>query len=165
MTEKNFSLDEFHHSIYLLSQLSEVYYYIASGDGLCRWFMGKAEYTDPSGNRINAADTARKDDTFHWLWLNKDLSIKGRVLEAINNELFSFTFGQSFEVEISLKEQNGRVLLTLHQKYSARAEKNDFAHINCCACWIFFLTNLKSVLEHGIDLRETLIDDESLVNR
>ncbi len=48
---------------------------------------------------------------------------------------------------------------------AAGAEKNDFAHINSCTCLVFFLANLKSVLEHGIDLRETLIDDESLVNR
>lgn len=165
MTENNFSLSEFHHSIYLHSHMSEVYYYIASGDGICRWFMGKAEYMDSDGNILNAADSARKEDTFNWHWLKKDLNIKGRVLEAINNELFSFTFGPAFEVTITLKEHGGRTLLTLHQKYSAGAEKNDFAHINCCTCWVFFLTNLKSVLEHGIDLRETLIDDESLVNR
>lgn len=165
MTGNNFNLTEFHHSIFLQSQLNEVYYFIASADGICRWFMGKAIYTDPKGNAINTADAALKNDTFYWQWLAKELNINGRVIEAKENELFSFTFGQSFEVTISLKEQNGRVLLTLHQKYSAGTERNDFAHINCCTCWVFFLTNLKSVLEHGIDLRETLIDDESLVNR
>lgn len=164
MTGNNFNLSEFHHSIYLHSHLSEVYHYVASADGICRWFMGKAEYIDSDGNILNAADSARKDDTFRWHWLNKDLSIKGRILEAKNNELFSFTFGTSFEVTFTLRKHNGRVLLTLHQKYAAGSGKNDFAHINCCTCWVFFLTNLKSVLEHGIDLRETLIDDESLVN-
>lgn len=165
MTENNFNLSEFHHSIYLHSHLSEVYYYISSADGICKWFMGKAEYTDTDGNTLNAADTARKSDAFIWHWLEKDLSIKGRVLEARNDELFSFTFGPAFEVTITVKEHEGRTLLTLHQKYADGAAKNDFAHINCCTCWVFFLTNLKSVLEHGIDLRETLIDDESLVNR
>ncbi|HMQ78227.1 MAG TPA: hypothetical protein PKE39_05495 [Ignavibacteria bacterium] len=165
MTEDNFNLSEFHHSIYLRSHLSEVYYYIASADGICKWFMGKAVYTDYAGNTLNPADTACRGDTFSWHWLNKDLSVSGKVLKTISDELFSFTFGNLFEITISIKEDNGRSLLNLHQKYTAGAEKNDFAHINCCVCWVFFLTNLKSVLEHGIDLRETLIDDESLVNR
>jgi hypothetical protein len=165
MTENNFNFSEFHHSIYLRSHLSEVYYYIASADGICKWFLGKAEYTDTDGNTLNAADTARKGDAFLWHWLAKDLSINGCVLEAKNDELFSFTFGQAFEISIAVKVHEGRTLLTLHQKYADGAAKNDFAHINCCTCWAFFLTNLKSVLEHGIDLRETLIDNESLVNR
>ena len=29
-----------------------------------------------------------------------------------------------------------------------------FGHLNCRSCWIFFLTNLKSVLESGPDLRD-----------
>ena len=165
MTENSFNLAEFRHSIYLHSHLSEVYYYIASSDGICRWFMGQAEYTDPDGNVLNSAVPAHKDDSFRWQWLAKDLHISGSVIDAIENELFTFTFGRSFEVTITIKEDNGRTLLTLHQKYTKGAGKNDFAHINCCTCWVFFLTNLKSVLEHGIDLRETLIDDESLVNR
>lgn len=165
MTENNFNLAEFRHSIYLHSLKGEVYYYIATGDGICRWFMGQAEYIDSNGNILNAAVPARKDDTFRWQWLAKDLNISGHVIESAENELFSFTFGKLFEVSITIKEVEGRTLLTLHQKYATGAEKNDFAHINCCTCWVFFLTNLKSVLEHGIDLRETLIDDESLVNR
>lgn len=119
MTGNNFNLSEFHHSIYLHSHLSEVYHYVASADGICRWFMGKAEYIDSDGNILNAADSARKEDTFNWHWLKKDLNINGRVIEAINNEVFSFTFGQLFEVTITIKEDKERTLLTLHQKYSA----------------------------------------------
>ncbi|MHC4505510.1 MAG: hypothetical protein ACYTFI_19570 [Planctomycetota bacterium] len=29
-----------------------------------------------------------------------------------------------------------------------------FGHLNCRSCWIFFLTNLKSVLDGGRDLRD-----------
>ncbi len=28
------------------------------------------------------------------------------------------------------------------------------SHLNCRSCWVFFLTNLKSVLENKYDLRE-----------
>ncbi len=165
MTEKNFNNESFFHSIYLNAPINEVYKLIASSGGLQKWFMGKADYTDSSGNIRPSEHTAQKDDTFSWHWLEKDLSINGKVLEASTNEKFSFTFGTTFEVTISVKEDNWRTLLTLTQNYAKDAMKNDFAHINCCTCWVFFLTNLKSVIEHGNDLRETLADDESLVNR
>ncbi|MEO8514553.1 MAG: SRPBCC domain-containing protein [Ignavibacteria bacterium] len=165
MTEKNFNNESFFHSIYLNAPLSVVYKIIASPGGIEKWFMGKAVYTDISGKVRQTDAAAQKGDTFSWHWLEKDLSITGKVLEADINENFSFTFGPTFEVTISVKEDNGRTLLTLSQKYTKGAEKNDFAHLNCCTCWVFFLTNLKSVIEHGQDLRETLVNDESLVNR
>lgn len=165
MTEKNFNTSSFYHSIYLNAPIDDVYRIIASSGGLQKWFMGKAEYVDASGSVRPAEETAQKDNTFSWHWLEKDLNISGEVLESVKDEKFSFTFGSTFEVTISVKEDNGRTLLTLAQNYAKGAEKNDFAHINCCVCWVFFLTNLKSVLELGNDLRETLADDESLVNR
>jgi uncharacterized protein YndB with AHSA1/START domain len=165
MTENNFSSNGFHHSIYLNSPVDKVYKAIASAMGLQSWFIGNAVFTGVNGNVIPMENHARKDDTFKWNWLAKDLSISGKVLVAIKNEEFSFTFGSSFKVTITLKAINKRTLLTLTQKYSPGAERNDFANINCCVCWGFFLTNLKSVLEHGNDLRETLVDDESLINR
>lgn len=165
MTEKNFDSESFFHSIYLNAYVEDVYKMIASSSGICKWFMGKAEYSDASGKIRHSEHTAQKVDTFSWQWLDKDLSVNGRILEAIKNEKFSFTFGTSFEVSISVKEINGRTLLTLTQNYAKDAMKNDFVHINCCVCWTFFLTNLKSVIEHGNDLRETHVNDESLLNR
>ena len=36
----------------------------------------------------------------------------------------------------------------------ATPEGQVFGHLNCRSCWIFFLTNLSSVLDHGKDLRD-----------
>lgn len=165
MTENNFNLSEFHHSIYLKCTAEEAYRFAASADGLCKWFMGSAVYSDTNGNNKAKNETAQSGDTFSWQWLKKDLKIDGKVIDAVKNEKFSFTFGNSFIVTISIKQLKGRILFTLHQAYNKDAEQNDFAHINCCVCWTFFMTNLKSVVEHGNDLRETLEDDESLLNR
>lgn len=165
MNENNFSLAEFHHSIYLDAAVDTVYNTIASGTGICKWFMGTAVYQDKKSNERSQNENAQKGDTFRWHWLEKDLSITGTVLEAIVNKNFFFTFGSLFQVSITLSEHNGRVKLTLMQHYSPGAEHNDFAHINCCNCWVFFLTNLKSVIEHNTDLRETLETDETLINR
>ena len=165
MTEKNFSYDSFYHSVYLNSPPEDVYKITATSRGLCKWFMGQAVYTTRSGNLKAPEETAQKGDTFSWQWLEKDLSITGKVLDAVPNEKFAFTFGPSFEVVITMEEKKGRTLLTLTQTYAKGAAHNDFAHLNCCVCWGFFLTNLKSVIEYGNDLRETLDHDESLINR
>ena len=165
MNENNFNLTEFHHSIYIDSSVDTVYNAVASARGICKWFMGSAVYTDIAGNERESSLNAGIGDTFHWHWLEKDLSITGTILDAVENEKFSFTFGVLFEVTVTLIEHNGRTKLTLSQCYASGSTQNDFAHINCCTCWVFFLTNLKSILEHNTDLRETLADDESLINR
>ena len=165
MTSNTFDLYEFRHSILLAIQPQDVYRYIASSRGICSWFIGEAVYMKPGGEVRGEEENSAKGDSFRWKWLGKELQMEGEVLNSIEGELFEFTFGKSFIVSISLTEQNGRTLFTLHQSYRDGAEKNDFAHINCCVCWVFFMTNLKSVAEHGIDLRETLADSDSLINR
>ena len=165
MTEKNYNSENFYHSILLKIPVKEAYWYAASAVGIEKWFIGKAVYYDTYGVERPRGGTAQKNDTFSWYWLEKDMNIKGKVIDAVLNKKFSFTFGNSFEVTITVEEFKGRTRLTLSQKYAKDADHNEFAHINCCVCWGFFLTNLKSVAEFGNDLRETLADDESLINR
>jgi uncharacterized protein YndB with AHSA1/START domain len=165
MTEHNFNKSEFHHSILLNIPVEKVYYYAATPEGICKWFLGEAIYKDSNGTRREPAVPAETGDTFIWKWLAKDLCIEGTILNTVKNEKFVFTFGKSFIITITLSVNDGRTMFTLQQEYTSGAVKNDFAFINCCVCWTFFLTNLKSAAEHGIDLRETLSHDESLVNR
>ncbi|MBE2217919.1 MAG: SRPBCC domain-containing protein [Ignavibacteria bacterium] len=165
MNRNTFDLSEFRHSILLSLSSEDVYGFIASSQGICSWFIGEAEFTQPAGRFRLPNENASAGDIFRWKWLGKNLQIEGEVLYSVEGEVFEFTFGKSFIVSVTLKEQNGRTLFTLHQSYRDGVQKDDFAHINCCVCWVFFMTNLKSVAEHGIDLRETLADDDSLVNR
>ncbi len=165
MTENNFNMERFHHSIYLDKPVNEVYKMAATAGGLSKWFMGDVKYSAPDGTERKENDLIQQGDSYKWHWLAKNLSLEGNVLEAQKNNLAAFTFGSLFTVTITLKEDKGRTLFTLTHQYAKGAAKNDFAYINCCVCWAFFITNLKSVLEHGIDLRETEIDNEALVNR
>jgi hypothetical protein len=165
MTEKNFNMNSFHHSIYLNKPVSEVYKYAATPDGFTKWFIGESEFNSRSGKRRGKDEIVSAGDNYSFRWLAKDLSVTGEVLRVTDNSSIRFTFGLSFIVDINVIEANGRTLLTLAQEYSKSAEPNDFAHINCCVCWAFFVTNLKSVIEYGNDLRETHAESEELVNR
>jgi hypothetical protein len=165
MTEKSFIKSEFYHCILLDKSVAEVFKYAATPGGLEKWFIGKAEFLSEENTLRKSAETVKQGDKYKIDWLAKDLSVRGEVLECIVNSHFRFTFGTSFIVTISVSEQGSRTLFRLKQEYAAGAVKNDFAHINCCVCWGFFVTNLKSVAEHAIDLRETESEDETLVNR
>ncbi len=165
MTEQSFNNSEFYHNILLNKSVAEVFKYAATPGGLEKWFIGKAEFISAGNTPRKSDEAVQQGDRYTIEWLAKDLSVSGEVLECIDNSHFRFTFGPSFIVTISVTEQGSRTLFRLKQEYAAGAAKNDFAHINCCVCWGFFVTNLKSVAEHGIDLRETESDDESLVNR
>ena len=157
-------MQSFRHSIYLNKPVEEVYKYVGTGNGFTKWFIGKSVYSF-GGKTRNDDEYVKKGDAFKWDWLEKDLSITGKVLEAEINNSFKFTFGKSFIVAITVKEDKGRTLFALYQEYAKETNPDDFAHINCCVCWVFFITNLKSVIEFGHDLRETSVDNEELVNR
>ena len=165
MTEDNFNKKEFSHGILLKADREKVFEYISTGSGLSKWFIGSADYfyNDKSirlGNEI-----AKRGDSYLWKWLKKDLELKGFITESDGSSEFGFTFGASFFVKIKISESAGRTKLVLRQCYQESAAENEFGFINCCVCWVFFLTNLKSVIEHGIDLRETEAESEMLVNR
>ena len=164
MTEKNFSLQSFTHSIYLNKPAGEVFDFTVKCGGFEKWFVGEASFISFEGVQRDANDYAERKDSFELKWQIKNFSTKGVVLDVQKNKLFSFTFGSLFNVTITLKNENGKTLFTLTQKYNAGAVHNDFAHINCCVCWVFFITNHKSVIENGIDLRETKADNDELVN-
>jgi len=164
MTEKNFDYNSFSHVIYINKIPDYVFRYIATASGITKWFIGKAEYFyGDSGIRLGD-DYAQKGDSFLWKWLNKDLELKGMVIECIKIKEFAFTFSPLFKVTINLAQETGRTRITLKQEYQESAVRDDFNFINCCVCWVFFLTNLKSVIEHGIDLREKDFKDEMLIN-
>lgn len=165
MTENSFNMDSFHHSIYLNKPVNEVYKYAATANGFTKWFIGEAEFISAGGKNRGKDELVSEGDKYTFKWLAKDYSVTGEVQQVSENSSIRFTFGSSFIVTITVKEDTGRTLFTLKQEYNSSAAKNDFAHINCCVCWGFFVTNLKSVIEYGNDLRETLADSEELVNR
>lgn len=164
MTEENFNWNEFTHGIYLNAPIEKVFEYIASASGITKWFIGEAKYYYKNLNIRLGNELSKKGDSFLWKWLNKNLELKGLITESIENKIFQFTFSPLYLVTISIVQDGNRVKLTLLQEYQEGAEKNEFNFLNCCTCWVFFLTNLKSVVENGVDLREREVNDDIIIN-
>ncbi len=158
-------MEAFTHAIYINAACEKVFSYIATSSGISKWFMGNASYYYGNSSIRLGEAVAEKGDSYLWKWKNKEHELKGIVTASEKDKCFQFTFSPLYIVTIKLSTNiSGKTLLTLSQKYQESAVKDDFNYINCCACWVFFLTNLKSVIEHGIDLRETNEDDGILVN-
>jgi uncharacterized protein YndB with AHSA1/START domain len=128
--------------------------WLTSG-GLSSWFLKTAEYFSDD-QKIDATVLACGSDSFRWVWAD-DSEELGRVLEIEFPHRFRFTwYGERGWVEIRLSEVDGRTAVELEQFVDQAEEKDRIeCYISCTSGWSFFLANLKSVLEGGLDLRET----------
>lgn len=165
MTPEYFTWKEFTHAILLNASTDEVFDFVGTSNGLCKWFLGDAVFTN-DGGKVNGGLIPEAGDYYHWKWLAKTHEVAGKVIATDPGHKVKYTFGAAYFVTFTITaEEKGLTRLTLRQQCNEDVEFNEFNYINCCIAWTFFLTNLKSVMEQGIDLRETRITSEMLVNQ
>lgn len=151
----HFDWNKLSRTIYLNEDFSRVYQMIGTPAGLTEWFLGRTEFTNGNGYTRLPNELVQTGDEYLWEWLAVELELKGKMEEVDGKSMVRFTFGKAGVVTISLTRKNERTRLELSQVGHPDQEYDRKAQANCFACWTFFLTNLKSVVEHGIDLRET----------
>jgi uncharacterized protein YndB with AHSA1/START domain len=123
--------------------------------GLESFFIRQARLRSADGRLRGASEPAEAGDRYEWDWWHP-FSSSGRV-EAVDPGAgkLSFTFGKTCRVDVTLSPADGTTLLHLVQRgIPLDEESRAHVHLDCRGGWIHFLMNLKSVLEHGIDLRE-----------
>lgn len=131
------------------------------------WFLRRAQFfkTDKTERPIDSR--IKKEDTYHWHWhgWSDEIMEKGKILEIRANESLKFVFGKAGIVEVSIKEENGTTVCELTQ---SEIPIDDDAKVNyyigCGEGWTFYLTNLKSVLEGGLDLRNKKENLKGVIN-
>ena len=124
----------------------------ATSRGLCSFFLEEARLEGPAGEVRGPEEPARSGDRYAWTW-RQGGSLEGTFLR-VEEQLVAFSFG-SMQVEVRLVPVEGGTRLDLLQTDIADDERGRImGHLNCRSCWVFFLTNLLSVLHHGTDLRD-----------
>ncbi len=153
MSEYDWSRFQVH--MYFGADVETVYAAWATADGMNSFFSEQMQYTDSSGRARSATEHAHSGDGYAMRW-HHGHELNGRVIAAESPHRFAFTFGEVMTVEVSLTAENGRTHLELVQE-QIPIDEDDRArqHLNCRCCWVYYLTNLKAALEHGIDVRET----------
>ena len=128
----------------------------ATTEGIEKWFLRKAEfYTVPRRTR-EAEEFILKEDTYEWQWygFGDDANEKGRILEANGTDFIKFTFAGGSTVSVSLYSRNGVSIVELTQEnIPIENDPSKSLFVQCQVGWTFYLANLKSILEGGVDLR------------
>ena len=157
----NYDWTKFEKQVFIQASPMEVCEAWAIPDEIVTWFVGQADYTLPNGELRAGADCVQPGDTYYWRWLQGS-DIRGRILALEPGRLFQFTFGQQPDpdddivVTVRFEEtSDGDTLVTVTQENIADTpEAHVTWHMSCNLGWSFFITNLKAVMEHGVDLRE-----------
>jgi len=96
----------------------------------------------------------KKNGRVYFEWLAGD-KMEAKVISISKNKTFVFPFGnKGEEVSVTVKKDGSGSVCELRQYNMKTTPKDKWnMHRGCIQGWTFFLTNLKSYLEHDIDLR------------
>lgn len=130
------------------------------------WFLRDARFKRGDGSTREQELHIQTNDTYTWHWHGHtdEVEEKGKVIQAngINKLQFSFTKGAEVTVDIGVSLNETIIMLT--QDKMTNDEAGKLIHVDCYGGWTFYLANLKSFLEGGIDLRNKNIDLKNMVN-
>ena len=133
----------------------------ATAEGIEKWFLRKANfYTIPRRTR-EPHEFIMTEDTYEWYWhgWGDDAVEKGQILEANGTDTIKFTFSRGSIVTVYIYSRNGVSMVELTQEnIPEEADLTKNLYVQCQLGWTFYLANLKSVIEGGVDLRNKNVD-------
>lgn len=158
---ENYSWTEFSVKEYIPADLETVFNYWAISGKITQWFIKEAEYISPDGQKRKNDEIIKTGDLYTWNF-GKELTMKGKIIEVINNKFLHFTFGRKepdsdeyVQVRVHFESVNGETQIKIYENNIA---DNSFGQVNynlsCILGWSYYMTNLRSIVESGYDLRE-----------
>lgn len=149
------------------AEIRQVYDLWATPAGLESFFLRQALFTGADGAAKSKEQPIAKGDTYLWRWHGYPDSVTetGTVLETNGKDFLQFTFGKAGTVSVTAKTVEDTTVVELIQDNIPTDEDSKFNfHIGCQGGWLFYLVNLKSLLEGGIDLRNRNEKLTSVIN-
>ena len=147
-------------------KISEIYGQWTTPGGLEKWFLREAIFFDSAGKKRGNNESVQKNDTYEWRWhgYSDDVTEKGTVLEANGADRFSFTFSLGCPVTIRIYGEIDETIVELTESDLPTDEKTRSGHfVGDSRGWIFYMVNLKSILEGGLDLRNKKIELRNVI--
>lgn len=130
-----------------------------------RWFLASAEYRSPDSVIRGRTERVSAGDLYGWRWhgYSNGAAESGKILTANGHNFFSFTFTEGCFVDVEIKSELGEKVVELTQRKIAIDEARS-VYLACSEGWTFYLSNLKSILEGGVDLRNKNPKLKSVIN-
>ena len=96
----------------------------------------------------------KKNADYEWTWYGgfKDT---GKILNVRKPSKIVFSFTSGSKCEVMIKKNRRGSMVILRQYNIPNNDEHKVMHLNSSNGWTFYLTNLKTYMEYGIDLRET----------
>jgi len=135
--------------------------------GLESWFLRLAQFIKPDGNIRSKSDHIEAGDNYKWLWFGyEDAVVEEKEILAANGwDHLKFSFSGGCIVNVSKKKEGGEKSWELKKDMPMEdADDQQQFYIECGKGWGFYMANLKSVLEGGIDLRNKNINLKQVIN-
>lgn len=149
------------------ADVQTIYKAWATQEGIERWFLRSAKYSDGNGVARRSTELVQKGDRFHWLWhgYTDDAFEKRSVTDANGRDKFQFEFSGNCLVTVTLEPHGGITVIRLVQERIPE-DNNPSTNlfVGCQLGWTFYLANLKSIMEGGIDLRNRDVTLQQVIN-
>ncbi len=151
---QNFDWTSFTLKIAIKTSIDTLYNAWASSAEIEKWFLSTAEFYNEEKQVCNRNSPVNTHCTYKWTWFLYDDTETGKITQANGSDLFEFTFAGDCLVTIKLATENDHTVVTLTQ-HNIPTDDNSKRNIRlgCHNGWSFYLVNLKSVYEGGLDLR------------
>jgi hypothetical protein len=158
---------QFKLRVNIRTSIEDAYKAWATPAGLNSWFIGKMVFTDEKGVvRPDDAPVQPGDEyTCAFARSPESILVRGKVLRANGKNLFSFSFSKNCPVTISIYSEHGETIVELIESNVPNEEDVVVRqYVSDSKGWIFYLVNLKSILEGGLDLRNRSTEIKNVIN-
>lgn len=154
-------MDTFNWSCFTLrininAPFEKIYWCWTTREGMEYWFLRMSEFIREAEVVLPCETHVQQGDTYRWRWFGypDEVTETGNILEANGKDRFAFSFGNAGNCRVHLKTEKGENIVELIQEDIPTTEQGmHYWHLGCKTGWTFYLANLKSLLEGGIDLR------------
>ena len=163
----DFNWDRFTVRINIKAPAEKLYWCWATRAGIEFWFLRRSDFKKPDGSLSESNDLVQKGDTYSWWWYGypDEVVEHGDILEANGKDLFKFKFGAAGNCTVSIyEEQVEHIVELLQDEIHTDDKAKQNLHIGCKTGWTFYLANLKSMIEGGIDLRNKNEQLQNMLN-
>jgi len=162
-----YSWKQFTKRIPVKAPAKAIYAAWTTQQGLESWFLRSAIFTKAGGAIRPKNSPIEAGDTYQWRWFGyDDATVEEKNIIAANGwDQLKFRFSGDCIVTVSILQENGETICELVQEMPMEdSREQQHFYMECGNGWGFYLTNLKSVLEGGLDLRNKNVNLRQVIN-
>jgi hypothetical protein len=152
---QNFDWSTFTLRILIRANIQDVYNAWSKASELERWYTKSAAHFNNEKRPIGADEPAQTGFFYSWEWYLNDGMENGKFLVANGRDRIQFTFAGDCIVDVRLSEKLGEYTQVELQMKNIPTDELSKQEIRLAShtSLSFYLVNLKSICEGGIDLR------------